>query len=84
MRVSEFMKMPDANTVFGSRENASFMSEMLQKFMVAQYQTNDEESKYVNAVANTIALVGHGARIGRGAPGCESSCRRPSCRRAPC
>jgi hypothetical protein len=54
MRVSEFMKMPDANTVFGSRENASFMSEMLQKFMVAQYQTNDEESKYVNAVANTL------------------------------
>jgi hypothetical protein len=54
MRVSEFMKMPDANTVFGSRENASFISEMLQKFMVAQYQTNDEESKYVNAVANTL------------------------------
>jgi hypothetical protein len=54
MRVSEFMKMPDANTVFGSRENASFMSEMLQKFMVAQYQTNDEESKYINAVANTM------------------------------
>jgi hypothetical protein len=65
MRMSEFFKMPDAVSVFGSPENISFVNEMVKRFVAAQYLKEDEASKLLTEVvkstrkiATTMALGG--------------------------
>jgi len=54
VRINEFLKLPDATSVFGSRENVGFVKDMMKKFLISQYEFQDDESQFMNKVANTI------------------------------
>lgn len=54
VRINEFLKLPEATSVFGSRENVGFVKDMMKKFLISQYEFQTDEAQFMNKVANTI------------------------------
>lgn len=66
MRVSEFMKMPEARRIFGSGENRDFIQSAISRYMKSEYmaQRPDWADKTMNKLANYVRGVAVGRALG--------------------